>query len=362
VRKREAVLLQGAAVDSMVIAVDHFNRAVGPARLEASIIFAQRALELLLKAAIYERTGKIRDNDSKNTYGFGKCLNIATDQLQMLRPEERISLRALEADRDAATHHLIDANESLLYIKVQSAVTIFGSLLVRVFDEELTDHLPERALPVSAQPPVSLAEALDAELMAVQALVAPKKRQSVEAKARLRTLLNLEAAAWGRSDAPTEKELERALAAIRDGRDWREVFPGIATLELDPDPGDSQIPVAVRLTRSEGPPVRRAQAGEEAEALLYREVNPFDRWSLKPAEFERRTGLSPWRTRAVVEHLGLKGDEDYYKDVPLGGDQTTPRYSQKAVDRVRAAAAELDIEAIWGDYQERHGVGRRIRV
>jgi hypothetical protein len=358
VRKREAVLLEQAALDSIVLAVDHFNRAVGPARLEASIIFAQRALELLLKAAIYEGTGKIRDKGSNYTYGFTKCLNIATDQLGILSPEERISLQALEGDRDAASHHVIEAGEPFLYIKLQSAVTIFGALLHRVFDESLTDHLPVRALPVSAQPPSSLAQALDAEVVSVTALLAPKKRQSAEAKARLRSLLNLEAAAWGRNEAPTEKELERAMSALREGRNWRQVFPGVATLEIDADPGDSQIPVAVRLTKAEGAPVRRARREEEAEALLYREINPFDRWPFKPTQLAERAGLTTWRTWAMVEHLGLKDNEDYYKEIPVGGDQVVPRYSQNAVQRLHEAAAELDVDAIWRDYQSRHGVGR----
>lgn len=358
-RKREAVLLEDAALDSIVLAVDHFNRAVGPSRLEASIIFAQRSLELLLKAAICERTGKIRDKGSAYTYGFSKCLNIATDQLGILTPEERISLQALEADRDAATHHLLAAEEALLYIKIQSAVTVFGALLHRVFNEALTDYLPVRALPVSAEPPSSLAEALDAELVAVRALLAPRKRQSVEAKARLRTLLNLEAAAWARSEPPTEKELDRALSALREGRDWRQVFPGVATLELESEPGDSQIPVAVRLTRAQGAPVRRARREEEAEALLFREVNPFDRWPFKPTEVAERIGLSTWKTWALIEHLGLKADEEFFKEISLGGDQVLPRYSQRAVERLREAAAQLDIDEIWDDYRARHNVGRR---
>lgn len=358
-RKREAVLLEDAAIGSIVLAVDHFNRAVGPARLEASIIFAQRALELLLKAAIYERTGKIRDRGSAYTYGFARCLNIATDQLGILTPEERISLQALEADRDGATHHLLAADEPLLYIKVQSAVTIFGSLLHRVFGESLTDHLPIRALPVSAQPPSSLGEALDSEMVAVSALLAPKKRQSVEAKARIRTLANLEAAAWGRSEPPTEKELERAMTALREGRDWRQVFPGVATLELEADPGDSQIPVALRLTRSQGEPVRRARPDEVAEALLFREINPFDRWSLRPSDVAERVGLSGPRTWALIEHLGLKEDEEFFKEIALGGDQVVPRYSQRAVERLREALEEVDMAAVWRDYQQRHRFGQR---
>jgi hypothetical protein len=87
-------MLKNAATDSIVLAVDHFNRAVGPARLEASLIFAQRALELLLKAVIYERTGSIREPGRAYSYSFKKCLNIGVDQLQVVGSDERIALQA----------------------------------------------------------------------------------------------------------------------------------------------------------------------------------------------------------------------------------------------------------------------------
>jgi hypothetical protein len=44
----------------------------------------------------------------------------------------------------------------LLYIKMQSAVTLFADVLNRAFDEALTDHLRSRVLPVSADPPTHL--------------------------------------------------------------------------------------------------------------------------------------------------------------------------------------------------------------
>lgn len=149
------------------------------------------------------------------------------------------------------------------------------------------------------------------------------------------------------------------MTALRDGRDWRAVFPGVATLEVEADAGDSQIPVAVRLTRADGPPVRRARREEEAEALLFREVNPFDRWSLRPTDVAERVGLSPPRTWAVIEHLGLKDDEEFYKEIALGGDQVLPRYSQRAVERLREALDEVDMDAVWRAYQQRHRFGQR---
>ena len=354
--KREAALLKQAAIDSMIVAVDHFNRTIGPARLEASVIFAQRAFEMLLKAAILQETGRIRDKGEKYTYSFDKCLNIAVDGINVLDDEGRVALRALDTDRDAATHHLLAIDEPLLYIKMQSAVTIFSDLLNRAFDEQLTDHLPARVLPVSADPPDSLEGALASELTIVRELIAPGRRRLAEAKARLRAILNLDAAATGRTDPPTDQELNRAIRALRSGRDWKRVFPGVATLEIHTQPGPGTIPIALRLTRGQGPAVRLAQPEEEAEALLYREVNPFDRWPLSPVQLADRVGIGRMRTWALVEHLDLKDDEGYYKDIPVGAGQTMARYSPHAVDRLREDAENQELlNEAWAAYRARHG-------
>jgi hypothetical protein len=262
--KREAALLKQAAIDSIIVAVDHFNRPLGAARLEATVIFAQRAFEMLLKAAILQRTGRIKDRYDDFTYAFERCLNIAVDGIGLLEDEERISLRALDQDRDAATHHILQTDEALLYIKLQGAVTIFANMLERAFGERLTDYLPARALPVSANPPASLEQALNTEVTAIRELVAPGKRQLAEAKARLRAVLNLDAAASGRTDPPTDRELNRAIRSLREGRDWKRVFPGVATLEIRTEQGGHTIPIVLKLSRNEGAPVRRARAGEES--------------------------------------------------------------------------------------------------
>jgi hypothetical protein len=45
------------SVDSLVVAVDHFNRAWDRGRTEAVLILLDRAFELLLKAIIVHRAG-----------------------------------------------------------------------------------------------------------------------------------------------------------------------------------------------------------------------------------------------------------------------------------------------------------------
>ena len=73
--RKEAKTLHGKAVDSLVIAVDHFNRAWDRGRTEAVLIMLDRAFELLLKAIIVHRGGNIRDSSLRvgTTIGFDAC-------------------------------------------------------------------------------------------------------------------------------------------------------------------------------------------------------------------------------------------------------------------------------------------------
>ena len=55
----EARTLYAKAADSLVLAVDHFNRVWDRGRTEAVLIMLDRAFELLFKAIIVHRGGKI---------------------------------------------------------------------------------------------------------------------------------------------------------------------------------------------------------------------------------------------------------------------------------------------------------------
>jgi hypothetical protein len=59
--KKEARVLLAKAVDSIVLAVDHFNRTSERSRAEAVLVLLDRGFELLLKSAILHRNGRIRE-------------------------------------------------------------------------------------------------------------------------------------------------------------------------------------------------------------------------------------------------------------------------------------------------------------
>jgi hypothetical protein len=355
--RREAAHLRERGRSSLLLAMELFNRPANTARIEGVLIFSQHALEMLLKAVIFQKTGKIRAEGERYTYTFEKCVRIAHSDLQLVTAEEAVSLRALDGHRDAAMHHLIHLSEDMLYIRTQSAVTLFRELLHRAFGEDLTQLVPPRALPVATIPPRDLVDVVQREVDAIRELLRPGKRQVLDAQARLRGLLDLEAAAGGRVDPPDQTEMSRAVKAMREGVSWQRVFPGVASLQVQVS-GDGAIPVAVKLTRGEGSPVRLAKAGEEA--LLYREVNPLDRWSVTFDQLKRASGLGQWRLRAVLEHLGLVSEPDVHEH--RLGSVKQKRWTPAAKDRLLKELPTLGRREGLPELHAKHRIGRGART
>jgi hypothetical protein len=243
----------------------------------------------------------------------------------------------------------------MLYIRIQSAVTIFDHVLNGAFGEQLINVLPRRAYPVAATPPADVAAVVQKDIEAICTLLSPGRRQSTEAEARLRAILDLEAAVGGRTDPPQPTEIHRAARALREGAAWQNVFPGVASLRLDVgDP--NRIPVSVKLTRGQGSGVRLAGPGEEA--LLYREVNPLDRWSVTFKDLKNATGLGQWKLRAVLDHLGYNKPPHCY-DHELSTLRQR-KWTPAVKDDLTARLADLDIETIFAEYSAGHAIGKRV--
>ena len=65
--KREARVLAEKSLDSLVLAIEHFNRPSELGRQEVVLILLDRSFELLLKAAIIHKGGKLREAYAKET-------------------------------------------------------------------------------------------------------------------------------------------------------------------------------------------------------------------------------------------------------------------------------------------------------
>ena len=109
---------------------------------------------MLLKAAIVDRRGRIRERRAKQTIGFDHCLrkSLTDANVKCLEPERALTLKIINGLRDAAQHYILEISEEELYLQAQAGVTLFKDVLGKVFGEDLADYLPERVPPVSTRP------------------------------------------------------------------------------------------------------------------------------------------------------------------------------------------------------------------
>lgn len=66
-----------AAVESLTLAVELFNRPSPTGREPATVMMAAHAFEMLLKAAIFEQRGKTKFSGSDRSFDLGKCVLVA---------------------------------------------------------------------------------------------------------------------------------------------------------------------------------------------------------------------------------------------------------------------------------------------
>jgi len=320
------------------------------------------SFEMLLKAAIVHKGGRIRERKTGQTIGFDHCVRkcLSDAQVRCLTEDQALILRIINDLRDAAMHHIIMIPEEDLYVQTQAGVTLFDDLLQAVFNWSLADHLPERVLPISAKPPRDLQILFDDEFSQIQELIAPGKRRRAEARARLRPLAIMEFNVRGERRQPTDRELDRLIQDLRPSSDWRLLFPGVGSLSLDRQ--GHGLTFALRITRQEGLPVRRAREEDRLEdTLIYREVNLLDRYSMNLTQLRGHLGLTQPKALALIRHLGLQDDEECYKEFKLGA-LRCKRYSPKALQVMREVLEQVDMEEIWQQYrQELYPGPRRSR-
>jgi hypothetical protein len=347
--RREVRELKRKAIESLVLSIELFNRPRDDGRAEASLIHADRAFEMLLKAVIRHRGGAIRKPGEAYTIGLRQCVDkcVSDASLQCLSADEAVTLQALNGWRDAAQHYLVEISEQQLYLACQAAVTLFGDILQAVFGESLRDHVPERVLPVSTTPPRDLDLLMEDELAAIKELIRPGSRRRDRARNRLRSVAILDAATKGPVTQPTEEELDARLREVGEGRDWRELFPGVANLRLATQ--GSGLTYSLRISKKEGVPIRLVSEEEAAGTVIaVKRVNELDFYCHGFRDLADRCSdlVTPNKLAAVIATLDLRDSPTYFKDIVVGHGHF-PRYSQEALTKLRSELPRLDIEAIW---------------
>lgn len=102
--KKEARLLKDKALDALMLGIESFNRPYDRGRADSVLRDLSHAFEMLMKAAILHRNGRIRERPSaQQTIGFDACVRkgVSAAQVKFLTEDQALAIQMLNALRDA---------------------------------------------------------------------------------------------------------------------------------------------------------------------------------------------------------------------------------------------------------------------
>jgi len=351
--KRIAKILLEKATDSLLLSIELFNRPFERGRVHASLILLDHSFEMLLKASLLQRGVKIGDKKTKQTVGFDKCvrLSIGDGNVRFLREEQALTLQMINSMRDSEQHYFIDVSEDQHYMLMQAGVTLFKDILKEVFEKDLSNYMPQRVLPISIVPPKDIDVLFDNEIDHIKALLKPGSRQKTFALARLRALEVMENAISGESAPVTDSKLQKKLKKIYDGTNWQDIFPGVASLNLNAE--GTGLSLNLRFTKKEGFPIYTVPEGTPGAFVVgIKKVNELGYYTMGRNQLAQAVKLSSKKTDALIWYLKLKEDENCCKAIYIVKTRYF-KYSQEAIKRIQDTLEEKPLSEIWKHYREK---------
>ncbi len=356
--RKEAKLLLEKAINSQILSIEHFNRPWDCGRPDAILILLDHSFEMVLKAAIIQRGGRIRKPEAKQTIGFDECLRkaLTNRKVKFLNEEQVLLVQGINSLRDAAQHHLVNISEQHLYIQAQAGLTLFRTILKDVFATDFSSKIPERVLPLSTKLPTDLLTVFEDEVKEIERLLRPGKKHSVEVLARLRGLAIIDGAVNGEKLQPSDDELNQIGNEIRAGQTWDQIFPGIVSINITSSGYGPSIDL--QITKDEGIKVQLVPEGTPGATIVgVKRVSELGFYNLGRDQLAKKIGLSGPKTTAIIRYLGIQSDPDCFKEFAIGRSKHQ-RYSQKAITKIGDIlknCSAKDIEDIWKE----HGIVHR---
>lgn len=297
---------------------------------------------MLLKAILVQKRIEVFDRKSGTSIGFARCANLAQSAGHLKESQAGV-FRAIDSLRDAEQHWLLKLDEGLMYMHARALVTVFDEILKAIFQDTLLEHLPSRVLPVSSHAPQNIEVLMDNEYTQIRDLLTPGRRARDEARGRIRALLAMESHLV-EDVAVSERDIDRVESAIRANADFGAVFPRLTCLGTETS--GAGIEVTVHFTKKQGAPVKFVPADDVGEAAAVRQIDLRNKYHVSPTELAKKVGLSI--PKAAFLRRYLKIDEDAnLRYVFEHGAAKFPYFSDGAVEKMKQAKSDLDVEAMW---------------
>lgn len=345
--KKEAKHLFQKAIDSLTLSIELFNRPNDCGRVHGVLIFMDHSFEMLLKAAIIDKGGKIKDKGAKDTIGFSACIRkgYSDSTIKFLNEEEVLTLQSLNGLRDAAQHYTLEMSEQHLYFQAQAGLTLFRDIVKKVFEIDLKTELPVRVLPLSTTPPMDIQAFFSTEVSDIRKLLTPNGRKKLEATEKLRALAIMENSIQGNESQPSDIELKMLTNKLVRGSAWNQIFPGVSTLSFTQNGYGPSLDL--RITKKEGIAMTVVPEGTPGAAVVaIKRVNELDYYNLTMKNLCIKTKVGQNKLLAAIKELHIQENVEAFKAMKIGS-QTHKRYSPLALDILKKELPKMNIEDVW---------------
>lgn len=341
---RDARTLKLKAICSIRDGMTAFNSFNEEGRVTSVLLHLQHSCEMLLKAVLVQKKVKVFDKTTGKSLGFDKCVRLCTDGHD-LTAEEAGVMRAINSLRDAAQHWYVFVTEDILYLNTRALITAFDACLKRALEDELASHIPLRVLPISTTPPGDFEFLVDREFGLITELLQPGRRARDEARARIRSMLAMEAIVVDEVEI-SERDIDRIEKAVRSGKVFTEVFPRLATVGTIAQ-GEG-MNLTVHFSRKAGAPVRYIGGDDPTEAAAVRELDMQKKFHFRARELAEKAGISVPKANALRGHLGID-DDPACRHVFEFGSQKIPCFSDNALRKMKGWLEDNDndLEDLW---------------
>ncbi|MDR6632647.1 hypothetical protein J2X72_001431 [Phyllobacterium sp. 1468] len=341
--QRDAKTLSLNSIASLRRAMSAFNSYDDDGRTTSVLLHLQHSAEMLLKAVLCQNRVRVFDKDTSRSLGFEKCLGICQAHHDLKESEAGI-FRAVDALRDAAQHWIIVVSEDLLYMNTRAIITAYDAYLKRSLDLDVSSHIPPRVLPVSTKPPGDFDFLVDREYKLIAELLQPGKRQRDEARARVRSLLAMEAIVTEKVEV-SERDIDRIEKAIKDGKEFNEVFPRLNTVGTATTGEGTTF--TVHFSKKEGAPVKYIKGDDPEGHAAVREVDLRKKFHMLPSDLAKKLGLTEPKSKALRQHLNIDSDPDCHWVFEFGKSKHGC-FSDNARNKMKAALdGGLDMNSVW---------------
>lgn len=352
--RRDAKILLAKATSSLTISIELFNRPHDIGRVHCVVMLLDHSFEMLIKAALIQKGCHITDKKTGLLLSLNKCLRIALGdgRLKFLQKEQVLAIQAINRIRDAQQHSYIDISEDQLFFYVELGFTTFREILKSAFNQDLYSYLPQRVLPISTTPFLSLHALYQNEIEEIKKLIKAGSRKKSLALSKLKALEVLERAIKGEDSPLTEQELKRKIKIFGPDQNIETLFPNVSSIEVIPD--DSSPSISLRFSNKEGIPIHIVDEGSASPYVVgMRKVNDLAFFNLTFTQLSKKVNLTEPKTSALVWFLKLKENAETAKIIPLGK-SSVYKYSQKAIEAINHALEEKTIYQIWDEYKIRN--------